>query len=44
MRKYDADTIIHYIAMAKEIVESLACFTFIIAGLALVWFVGCALA
>ena len=44
MRKYDADTIIHYIAIAKEVVESALCFALIIAMLALVWFAGCALA
>lgn len=44
MKRYDADTVIHYLAMAKEIAESLACFALIIAMLALVWFAGCALA
>ena len=43
-RKYDADTIVHYIAMAREIAESVIGLAFIGGGLAAVWFIGCALA
>ena len=44
MKHYDADMIIHYIAMAKEIAESILCLALIIGGLLGMWFIGCALA
>lgn len=43
-RRYDADTIIHYIAMAREIAESVVGLAFIVGGLVALWFIGCALA
>jgi len=44
MKRYDADAIIHYIAVAKELAESLIGAVCLVAGIIGVWFIGCALA
>ena len=43
-KKYDADTIIHFLAIAGEVVESIVELALICGGLAAVWFIGCSLA
>ncbi len=42
--KFDADTIIHIIAVAREFIEGAITLALICGGLALIWFAGCAVA
>lgn len=43
-KRYDADAIIHFLAVAREVAESIVGLAFICGGLAVVWFIGCSLA
>lgn len=43
-KRYDADTIIHFLAVAREVAESIVELALICGGLAALWFIGCALA
>lgn len=43
-KRYDADAIIHFLAVAREVVESIIGLAFICGGLAALWLIGCSLA
>lgn len=42
--KLDADLILHYIAIVREIFKGIISLAMIVGGLALIWFAGCAIA
>lgn len=42
--RFDADTLIHYIAIAREFLEGILTLALIVGGLGAIWFLGCALA
>lgn len=44
MKKYDADMLMHYIAIAKEIAEATLGALLLFGGIIAVWFLACALA
>ena len=44
MKRYDADIIIHYMAIAKEVAEAAIGAALLFATIVGVWFIGCGLA
>lgn len=42
--KFDADTIIHVLAIAREFIEGAVTLALICGGLMALWFIGCAMA